>query len=489
MVEAPERFGFNFGSEAEYKRLEYRDKWCADCVGEETGLSSWVYGDPSTVKLAGGSGPWLPVQPDYQGPDPLVPPADPLAVPGGIPAPNVEDCGLLLTNAPDETRHVSCYTANVTNAYQGDPLKIRFGHAGIYETHVFHLHAHTWSAEPDDNGPAGSIPPRPTPSAQPRATTIDSQTYSPWTAFTADINYGAGARVGTVGDAIFHCHLYPHFAAGFWALLRVHDAAENGTGATPDGQLVNPLLAFRDIGVGSVPVAASVPPAKNAPSIDLPGYPRFIPGTFGSRAPQPINGAWQREYDPDTQEPVRDANGVPVDAPAMRIVDGKALDPGVARGDAGHQHDRHRWVVHALVRWPDDRGDRAPCDGRSDRDSTRRRSPNIDAVHVAGSGTDVDPWKVQLVLWRSTPDLSITAEYTPSGATEAPSTTDRGRRATAADAVDPDDRRRSADHRGHGHRRRIRVDDHHDARQPRRLPAVERCRLAAVTELPRPPLP
>ena len=69
--EVPERFSFNFGSEAEYKRLEYRDKWCADCVGEETGLSSWVYGDPSTVKLAGGSGPWLPVQPDYAGADPL----------------------------------------------------------------------------------------------------------------------------------------------------------------------------------------------------------------------------------------------------------------------------------------------------------------------------------------------------------------------------------------------------------------------------------
>ena len=87
---------------------------------------------------------------------------------------------------------MSCYTANVTEAYQGDPLKIRFGHAGVYETHVFHLHAHTWGAEPDDNGPAGSIPPKPTQSNQPRATTIDSQTYSPWTAFTADLNYGAG---------------------------------------------------------------------------------------------------------------------------------------------------------------------------------------------------------------------------------------------------------------------------------------------------------
>ena len=64
-MEPPERFSFNYGSEAEYKRLEYRDEWCADCVGEETGLSSWVYGEPSTVKLAAGSGPWFPVQPDY----------------------------------------------------------------------------------------------------------------------------------------------------------------------------------------------------------------------------------------------------------------------------------------------------------------------------------------------------------------------------------------------------------------------------------------
>ena len=177
-------------------------------VGEETGLSSWVYGDPSTVKLAGGSGPWLPVQPDYAD-------ADPLAVPGGIPAPNVEDCGLLLTENHDGPRHVSCYTANVTNAYQGDPLKIRFGHAGIYETHVFHLHAHTWSAEPDDNGPAGSIPPRPTPSG-PAAGHHDR---------LADLQPLDGVhrrhqlrRRSTCRHRRRHdlpCHLYPHFAASF----------------------------------------------------------------------------------------------------------------------------------------------------------------------------------------------------------------------------------------------------------------------------------
>ena len=329
-VEPPERFSFNYGSEAEYKRLEYRDEWCADCVGEETGLSSWVYGEPSTVKLAAGSGPWLPVKPDYSNEDPAAE-TDPLAVPGGIPAPNVEDCRLLLTNAPDETRPVSCYTANVTRAYQGDPVKIRFGHSGVHETHVFHLHAHTWSAEPDDNGPAGMYPPQPTASAQPRATTIDSQTYSPWTAFTADLNYGAGSRVGTVGDSIFHCHLYPHFAAGFWALLRVHDTQENGAGANPDGHLINKLFALRNLGADVIAPAPTVPPVKNTPSFDMPGFPRFIPGEFGSRAPQPVNGAWQREYDPVTQEPKLDENRVPVDAPAMRIVATRHSTPRCSR--------------------------------------------------------------------------------------------------------------------------------------------------------------
>ena len=35
---------------------------------------------------------------------------------------------------------------------------------------------------------------------------------------------------------------------------------------------------------------------------------------------------------------------------------------------------------------------------------------------VTGAGTDAEPWKVQLVLWRSTPDLSITATYIPAAA-------------------------------------------------------------------------
>ena len=414
-AEAPERFSFNYGSEAEYKRIEFKPEWCADCVGEETGLSSWTFGDPATVKLASGSGPWLPVEPDYAG-------ADPLATPGGLPAVNVEDCGLMLTNAPGEVRATSCYTANVARAYQGDPVKIRFGHAGVFETHVFHLHAHTWAAEPDDNGPAGSIPPKPTPSNQPRATTIDSQTYSPWAAFTADLNYGGGARVGTVGDSIFHCHLYPHFAAGFWSLLRVHDAHEDGTNATPDGRLVTSWVALEDIGAGIVPVAATVPPAKNDPSFDFPGYPRFIPGQFGWRAPQPVGGVFQREFDPLTREPVLDGAGNPVEAPALRLVAGQALDPALLE------------FTQNIVASPTDGTFTLSFGGETtapislpavaaDVEAALEMLVNIEAVTVEGAGTALDPWTVQLALWRSTPDLSISARYTTAGGFTVPEIT------------------------------------------------------------------
>ena len=82
------------------------------------------------------------------------------------------------------------------------------------ETHVFHLHAHQWLQSPRDEN----------------STYLDSQTISPGAAFTYEINYGgSGNRNFTVGDSIFHCHLYPHFAQGMWELWRDHDVFEAGT--------------------------------------------------------------------------------------------------------------------------------------------------------------------------------------------------------------------------------------------------------------------
>ena len=176
--------------------------------------------------------------------------------------------------------------------------------AGGRETHVFHMHAHQWLADDQDTGTAGP-PPRSRPTtAKPESQTIDSQTFGPDEMFTADLLFGAGSKPGTVGDSIFHCHLYPHFAAGFWALLRVHDVVEDGTGSTPDGIRVPALLPLAD--------ATEAPAAATA---DNPGFPRFIPGRAGWRAPQPPLG-------------VLDAG-----VPARRYVAGSVLDersPAVA---------------------------------------------------------------------------------------------------------------------------------------------------------------
>jgi hypothetical protein len=266
-------FAFNYGSEPQGQRDA--DK-CADCVGEETSLSSWAYGDPAMVKLASGLGPWRPKTPA-----------------------GAENCGLGTPGFDAD----SCFTSNVTHSYVGDPFKIRYGMAGVKETHIFHMHAHQWLAEDKDVGGSGPTPGDPGPGAKmPDSQTIDSQTFGPMEMFTADLLFGAGSKPGTVGDSIFHCHLYPHFADGFWALFRTHDVTEDGTGSTPDGVKVWALAKLP--GGGDPP----------APTADNPGFPRFIPGKVGWRAPQPPLGITQ--------------NG----APTPRVVAGKPLadtDPAV----------------------------------------------------------------------------------------------------------------------------------------------------------------
>jgi hypothetical protein len=241
-------FSFNYGSEPQSVRDAER---CVDCIGEETSLSSWAYGDPALVKLASGQGPWKPRTPA-----------------------SAEDCGLGTAGFDAD----SCFTGNVTHTYKGDPVKIRYGLAGVSETHVFHMHAHQWLAEDKDYGKAGPTPTKPTTSNPAESQTIDSQTFGPTEMFTADLLWGSGSSVGTVGDSIFHCHLYPHFADGFWALLRTHDVLEDGTGQTPDGIKVSAIRPLADV---------DAPPA---PTADNPGYPRFIPGKVGYRAPQPPLG-------------------------------------------------------------------------------------------------------------------------------------------------------------------------------------------------------
>lgn len=150
----------------------------------------------------------------------------------------------------------------ILQAYVGDPAKIRLIHGGIKETHVFHLHNHQWRLEGDNTA----------------STIIDSVTLGPQECYTLDILHGAGSLTGTIGDVIFHCHLYPHFHEGMWTLWRIYDRLEDGSGRLPDGTVIPPLIPLKD---------RMAPPAKDD---DHPGYPGFINGTFGERPLQPPLG-------------------------------------------------------------------------------------------------------------------------------------------------------------------------------------------------------
>ena len=150
----------------------------------------------------------------------------------------------------------------VLKAYVGDPAKIRLIHGGVKETHVFHLHNHQWQLEPDD----------------PKSTIIDSISISPQECYTLDILYGAGSFNRMIGDAIFHCHLYPHFHEGMWTLWRVFDRLEDGSGVYPNGTPIEALMPLRD---------RPLPPPKDEWH---PGYPNFINGQFGEEPLQPPLG-------------------------------------------------------------------------------------------------------------------------------------------------------------------------------------------------------
>ncbi len=104
--------------------------------------------------------------------------------------------------------------ANIHHAYTGDHVKVRNIHAGAFEQHVFHQHNHQWLHNPNDDN----------------SNYLDAQEIMPGSGHTYEYaNGGAGNRNKTVGDAIFHCHFYPHFAQGMWYHVRNHDVFERGT--------------------------------------------------------------------------------------------------------------------------------------------------------------------------------------------------------------------------------------------------------------------
>src|SRR5262245_5469560 len=199
-----------------------------------------------------------------------------------------------------------------------DHVKFQILHAGTNISHVHHLHAHQWLHSPNDD----------------QSSYRDSQMISPGGSYTLNHTYnGSGNKNKTVGDAIFHCHFYPHFAQGMWSLWRIHDVFEGGTTldrqgrpvagwnrALPDGEISTgtaipalvpmPTLPMAPIGarvrIQPVPVPGSPTPAGFRADVDMtdpnlangPGFPFFIPGVAGQRATHP-----PLDFAPDPADP------------------------------------------------------------------------------------------------------------------------------------------------------------------------------------------
>ncbi|MEV7650236.1 multicopper oxidase domain-containing protein [Kocuria marina] len=157
----------------------------------------------------------------------------------------------------------------ILRAYRGDPSRVRIVHAGVKETHVYHLHVHQWRAVAQDTADPSVWQPDRAHGSQ----LLDSASIGPQTAMTIDPLYGSGSRQHAMGDIIWHCHLYPHFHHGMWGLWRSYDRLVDGTRAYPDG---TPCPALQ-------PLPGRMPPEPE----DHPGFPWFIDGSYPRKSPPP----------------------------------------------------------------------------------------------------------------------------------------------------------------------------------------------------------
>ena len=174
---------------------------CTDCKFEEFFLSSWAMGDPAMV---------------------------------------VDNPASACVSTTSCTATPTCKKAteglypddpsNVYHSYISDHLRFRVLHGGSDLHHLHHQHAQQWLGTP--NSPDGDY--------------LDSQSIGPGSAFTMEMVYNGSGNVNqVVGDSIFHCHFYPHFASGMWSLWRTHDVFEPGTLLDPTtGRPYNPVNPY-----------------------------------------------------------------------------------------------------------------------------------------------------------------------------------------------------------------------------------------------------
>lgn len=178
---------------------------CLDCAYEEFFLSSFVVGDAAMIVDQPANMETYQCQPEFL-PTPAEKEAGTWPNKGKFDAFCVQNMWATEAYYPHDP-------ANLHHSYIGDFVKFRNLHSGK-EQHIFHLHNHQWLFNPNDDN----------------SNYIDAQGIGPGSGYTYEIAFGgSGNRNKTVGDAIFHCHFYPHFAQGMWYMWRNHDVFEAGT--------------------------------------------------------------------------------------------------------------------------------------------------------------------------------------------------------------------------------------------------------------------
>ena len=104
----------------------------------------------------------------------------------------------------------------IPKAYKGDPIRYHVIHPGAKEATLAPAHEALVRRPGQQEVPA-----------QRRAADRPGRV-----ARVLDIEGGAGCVQETIGDSIFHCHLYPHFAQGFWGTCGSSTASATGVRST-----------------------------------------------------------------------------------------------------------------------------------------------------------------------------------------------------------------------------------------------------------------
>lgn len=258
---------------------------CVDCAYEEFFLSAWAIGDPAQVVDVPANVSLDPTHNKQKVLQELMIKEAVLLGGGPIPTRKTKK-SLPQANEvlfPDDP-------SNVYHSYMNDHVKFRINHCGAGITHVHHQHAHQWLHSP--NSDDGHY--------------LDSQTINPGASYTLEIVYGGSGNLNkTVGDQIFHCHFYPHFAQGMWAMWRVHDVLETGTvyngkdidvnsRALPDGEIkrgtpIPGLVPIANQAMAPIPGKITIVDGQAVLENEgvSPGFPFYIPGIAGQRPPHP----------------------------------------------------------------------------------------------------------------------------------------------------------------------------------------------------------